>query len=44
MAKCAKCGNEIPDTGKESPNWKLYCKDCGNIAMRLLVKKLKEAK
>ncbi len=28
MAKCSKCGKEIPNTGEESPNWKLYCKDC----------------
>jgi DNA-directed RNA polymerase subunit RPC12/RpoP len=41
MAKCDKCGKEIPDTGKESPYWKIYCKDCGNIAMRLLKKKVK---
>jgi hypothetical protein len=28
MAKCSKCGKEIPNTGEESPNWKLYCKEC----------------
>lgn len=40
MAKCSKCGKEIPNTGKESPNWKLYCKKCGDEEMKkMFVKK-----
>ncbi len=39
MAKCSKCGKEIPKTGEESPNWKLLCKECGDEEIKRLISK-----
>lgn len=38
MAKCCKCGKEIPNTGEESPNWKLYCKECSPKTVEDMIK------
>jgi DNA-directed RNA polymerase subunit RPC12/RpoP len=39
MAKCAKCGKDIPTMGDELKNWKLYCKECGFPEIMKLVKR-----
>jgi translation initiation factor 2 beta subunit (eIF-2beta)/eIF-5 len=31
MAKCKVCKKEIPNSGLESQNWSLVCKECGTV-------------
>ena len=41
MAKCTKCNKEIPNTGEESPNQKLYCKEC-MPSVKEMIKEMKK--